>query len=418
MQPTEPLFRAKAVESVNKRLEGQVVLIQPVSMTVMMYLLLLIIFAFLAYAASFSFSSYERVQGVLKYDAGELKVYPEGNAVIQKLYVANGDTVDVGAPLATLRVNEKAMSGRSDKELQQVEFEQQIATLEKNKTLAVEKSATETAKLELNIAVTRDRIKAAKQQYQIVLAQQKIDQAVVDARQRMAKSGFVSTLDVDLAVDTLLKTRERFQLLASDIKEYEGNLARYQADLAAQPAALKQQLGLLDNDISALRRQLIQLSNQIEYTLYARQSGVVGNIVALEGELVQVKFPLLSILPKNSHLVAELYIPSRARGFIQPGQHVYLRFDSFPSEYYGDMAGVVAEVSDSLLFPDDWPNPLKVNMPVYKLQVRPDRQFMHVEGEQVRLQQGLIVDADIILERRSMLDHLLSPLLKVKNSIH
>jgi hypothetical protein len=70
-----------------------------------------------------------------------------------------------------------------------------------------------------------------------------------------------------------------------------------------------------------------------------------------------------------------------------------------------------------LLFPSDWPNPLNLKQPVYRVKVKLDSQAMLVAGEPVNLQQGLFLDADIVLERRTILDYLISPILEIKNNL-
>jgi membrane fusion protein len=54
--------------------------------------------------------------------------------------------------------------------------------------------------------------------------------------------------------------------------------------------------------------------------------------------------------------------------------------------------------------------PFTIEEPVYQVDVRPDAQSLNAFGEQLRLQPGMTLTANIILDRRSFLDWLLQPL--------
>lgn len=412
------LFRQAAVENAHRRLDGQVILVQSTPSSMLVWTVALLIVVAMVFAASFSYSTYERVTGVLKSTGGELKVYPNTAAVIETLHVRQGQLVKAGQPLAVLRGDEKADRGGSEKELQRNELERQLANLTDNKRRAEEESRFQLEKLRLALENARMRAVTQARQLELLQKQLGIDQATLAARETMKGAGYVSALDLEAARGAVLKTEERLLQLQAEQSETASLIARSQADIDALPGQLSRQIATIDNDMSTLQRQLIQLNAQIEHTLLARQDGRVGNIVALEGELVQPQFPLLTLTAPDAELVAELYVTSRSRAFIREGLDVHVRFESFPSEHYGDIRATIIEVSDVMLFPEDWPNPMKIPRPVYKIIARLDQQFMRVNGEEVSLQQGLPVDADIILERRTILEHLLSPILKVKGSLH
>jgi membrane fusion protein len=54
--------------------------------------------------------------------------------------------------------------------------------------------------------------------------------------------------------------------------------------------------------------------------------------------------------------------------------------------------------------------PLAVDEPVYRIEVAPDAQAVHAFGERLALQPGMTLTANLILDRRSFLDWLLTPL--------
>jgi len=59
----------------------------------------------------------------------------------------------------------------------------------------------------------------------------------------------------------------------------------------------------------------------------------------------------MALLPKGSQLQAQLLAPSRAVGFIEPGDKVLLRYQAFPYQKFGHHAGKVVRVSRSAIVP-------------------------------------------------------------------
>ena len=62
----------------------------------------------------------------------------------------------------------------------------------------------------------------------------------------------------------------------------------------------------------------------------------------------------------------------------------------------------------------DTGGPIKLNEPTYRVIASLERQEIDVNGKPVALQPDMLLKADIILERRSLIDWLLSPLRSVR----
>ena len=118
----------------------------------------------------------------------------------------------------------------------------------------------------------------------------------------------------------------------------------------------------------------------------------------------------MTIVPSGSELQAELYVPSRAAGFIAEGQVVRLLYDAFPYTRFGPGFGAIAAISTAVLRPEEVGAAVKVTEPVYRVVVNLKAAFMQGYGRMMPLQSGMALTADILLEDRSFLDLLLDPL--------
>lgn len=135
------------------------------------------------------------------------------------------------------------------------------------------------------------------------------------------------------------------------------------------------------------------------------------------GTPVDPSKPLLTIVPDGSVLRAELYVPSRAVGFIAPGQTVRLLYDAFPYTRFGPGFGTVDQVSTAVLLPEEVTAAVKTTEPVYRVVIALRERSMIAYGRSFPLQSGMALTADILLEDRSFLDLLLDPLLAAKGRV-
>ena len=127
--------------------------------------------------------------------------------------------------------------------------------------------------------------------------------------------------------------------------------------------------------------------------------------------------PLLNIVPGGSILHAKLFGTSRSVGFVKPGQEVLLRYQAFPYQKFGFYGGTVETVSRSAMSPTDLPQQLAglsslygTNEPIYEITVDLSKQTATAYGEAVPLQAGMQLNADIMIDRRRLIEWALDPL--------
>jgi len=111
-------------------------------------------------------------------------------------------------------------------------------------------------------------------------------------------------------------------------------------------------------------------------------------------------------------------VPARAIGFVAPGQMVRLLYDAFPFQSFGSYRGTIASVATTMLQPAELPElVLALKEPAYRVKVALERQTVDAFGREVALQPDMTLRADIILERRSLLEWLLEPLMSARHRL-
>jgi membrane fusion protein len=217
--------------------------------------------------------------------------------------------------------------------------------------------------------------------------------------------------------------------------------ARRQAALAAEQEAAGQQrqIAALEREISEIDARLAAMSIDLETAHAERQSAeaalalrmidaearrvqfisspVAGRIAALPvsiGQAVSLGATVAVVIPDGARLEAELLAPSRAAGFIRPGQDVRLMLQAFPYQRFGTVKGEIKAISTTVLGPSEISIPgLEIKEPVFRVRVALTREDIQAYGDAIPLQPGMVLSADVVFDRRSLIQWLFDPFFAV-----
>ena len=145
--------------------------------------------------------------------------------------------------------------------------------------------------------------------------------------------------------------------------------------------------------------------------------GVLSAVTAQPGQMVAAGTALATVLPANASLQAHLYAPSSALGFVRADQAVQLRYPAYPYQKFGLQHGRVLEVARTPLAPAEVAalgNAARgdtAGEPLYRITVALDQQSVQAYGQAQALSPGMAVDADVLLDRRRLIEWLFEPVL-------
>lgn len=160
-----------------------------------------------------------------------------------------------------------------------------------------------------------------------------------------------------------------------------------------------------------------QTHRQALLELRAPQDSVVKDLAThTSGTVVQPGTVLLTLVPKDEPLRAEVWVGNEDIGFVREGLPVKLKFAAFPFQKYGMAEGRVEHVSADAAA-DDRGNPRADPMRpsqalVYKALVALEQGELELDGERFLLTAGMQTHAEIRLGGRTVLEYLLSPVRK------
>jgi len=111
-----------------------------------------------------------------------------------------------------------------------------------------------------------------------------------------------------------------------------------------------------------------------------------------------------------TQLEAHLYSPGNAVGFLRVGQPVRLRYDAYPHQKFGHHEGVIASISRAAISPKDLPPQIASHAtPSYRVTVKLASQTVAAHGEPVPLEAGMLLEADVALEKRRLYEWVFEP---------
>ena len=119
------------------------------------------------------------------------------------------------------------------------------------------------------------------------------------------------------------------------------------------------------------------------------------------------------VLGRNARFPTGLH--SVLAGFVEPGDRVMLRYQAYPYQKFGHQHGRVERISRSALGPGELGN-AQAAEPYYRVTVALARQAVVAYGREEPLRPGMLLDADILGERRRLVEWLLEPLYSLKGA--
>lgn len=245
------------------------------------------------------------------------------------------------------------------------------------------------------------------------------------AFEKLARDGFAGSL---MASDKKRERIEKEQELRNQTHLIESNRAyvvQSEKRLAQIDSDYRRQLHTERNEIHGQADKLAQeLTKQTHrkslLELKASQDSVVKDLAThTAGTVVQPGTVLLTLVPREDTLRAEVWVSNEDIGFVRKGQSVKLKFAAFPFQKYGMVEGVVEHVSADSADGNTNNNPSANDRPqaknqplVYKALISLKRMHLEMDGERFALSAGMQSNAEILLGTRTVMEFLLSPVRK------
>lgn len=148
--------------------------------------------------------------------------------------------------------------------------------------------------------------------------------------------------------------------------------------------------------------------------LRAPQAGVVKDLAThTPGTVVAPGTIVLTLVPRDEPLLAEVWVANVDAGFVQATQKARVKLAAYPFQKYGMLDGAVRQISADAQEKSDANGAQNLHDAAYRALISLERDYLASGERRLRLVPGMLVNAEIHLGTRSVFEYLLSPLQKV-----
>lgn len=393
-----------------RRLAGEVVLASSVRSRVLAGLAGGVVLVAVLFAATASYARKETVTGWLTPSDGMIRLAARQGGVVSDIHVTEGQMVTVGQSVATVSLSQALEGGDSFAALSR-SLEAQGTAAQARADSAMASLGAEQRQLQARRAALGRELAETRRRIDLQAQRVEFARAEVTRAETIAAQGFLPRRELEARRSALLSTEEEGSQLAAQVLAYERDIGEVDARLAAIPIDIRAARADAASTRAGLDQQVTQTEAQATYRVVASVAGRVAALPLDRGQTAQPGAVVAVLTAGDSPLEAELYAPSRAAGFVREGQEVRLMYQAFPHQKFGVGEGRVISVSRTVLAPSEVSIPgLQVQEPVFRVRVRLDKGSVAAYGETMPLQPGMLLTADVVIDRRSLLEWLLDPL--------
>ena len=245
-----------------------------------------------------------------------------------------------------------------------------------------------------------DLKKNAYQQQHLIEADQQLQQKELQAYESLAKDKVIAPLELNQYKSKMIAKEQSLKqantlITNSDISSH--GKQKEILDVKKQVADQQQSFSSALLSLKSIIEEWIE-----QYVLIAAEDGkIVFTTTLHENELISNGQSLFYIQPEQSEFYVEITASQNGLGKIKTGQKVMLKLDSYPSQEFGTIAGIIDHIAD---IPNNDSFLIHVSLP---------RGLQTNYGKHIFYKTGLKARADIITDSRLLFDRLAGQLKKI-----
>ena len=128
------------------------------------------------------------------------------------------------------------------------------------------------------------------------------------------------------------------------------------------------------------------------------------------GGLARSGEELVEIVPLDDSLLVEAYVRPEDIAFLRAGQKVRVKITAYDFARYGALDGEIIRIGADTITRSE-----RNDEEVFVVEVRTEDRLLDAAGNPVEIIPGMIAEVDILSGRKTVLDYLLQPVLKIKD---
>lgn len=416
-----PLFRTEALQAQQSPWLARVQLLRPLSLDVVTLAVLALVLAVAAFLSLAHYTRKSTVEGALLPDLGLIRLVPAEAATVIQRPVQEGQAVKAGDTLFVLALERPRLLADAQAEVRRSLAERQRslqdAVRQQEGLAGAQAAALDRRLLALEAERRQLDAEAQLQQQRLTLARQSLQRL-----EQLSREQFISDAQVLAKREEFLGLQAQMQALDRQQTALTRERAQLEGERRSLPLQARSTQGGIERDLAALARERAEQDSERRLIVRAPQDGVLSAVLAEPGQAVSPASALASLVPQGAVLQAHLYAPSRAVGFVRAGQPVRLRLEAYPYQKFGQLEGRVLQVSRTPLAGGELATQALAAAPSARPGEALFRITVALDADAVArwpqpLVAGMRLQADVLLERRRLVEWLFEPLLGLQHRL-
>lgn len=411
---TRPLFRGEALQARQGAWLGRVQLLRPLSLDLITLGVLVVVLVVGAFLALAQYTRKATVEGALAPDRGLIRLVPADAGTVLERPASEGQTVAAGDILFVLSLERPRLLADAQADVRRSLADRQRSLQE---AASRQESLTQSQLAALDRRLQTLEAEAAQVDGERALQQQRLALArqAMDRLEALRRDNFISDAQVLAKQEEVLALQAQLQALQRQRLALQRERVQLEGERRSLPLLARGIQGGIERDLAELTRESAEQDSERRLIVRAPQAGVLSAVLAEPGQAVSPASALANLVPQGAVLQAQLFAPSSAVGFVRPGQPVRLRLESFPYQKFGPLEGRVLQVSRTPMAAGELaaqslsgarsPRPGEA---LFRIIVALDEAAVAAWPQPLAV--GMRLQADVLLERRRLVEWLFEPL--------
>ena len=240
----------------------------------------------------------------------------------------------------------------------------------------------------------------------------------LETTKRLVKSGAKSKMD-------LIAIEKEYNSIEGDLEATKLSIPRIEFSIQEAKdtilekirnyrVGISEELQETETEIKKFESILISEKDKLAKTVVS--SPVNGTVKEIKintiGGVVKSGMDLIDIIPDSDILLVEAKIDPKDIAFINPSQKAVIKITAYDFSIYGGLDGKIVEISQDSFKDED----SKEGKTYYKILIQTDKNYLEKDGKRFYMIPGMIASVDIVTGKKTILDFILKPILKTKQS--
>ena len=394
------------------------------------------IFLFLVYAVSFDIDEIAKGDGKFIPTSKIQHLKNQEGGTISAIYVREGDSVKKGQILAKLspisyqskldeniinikslkakeaRLNAEANDLPMDNITCQGGCEEKFLRIERNYYLSNQKELQKNISKQLEQLNSQQSILVDSKNKLAVLQENiKTQQEEYNMKKRLVKRKIIPKFELAKLARDLNDMKGQIKSAQEMVVQTNAKIQEIKNSIEESKLTFRNKAAAALNDtisqILTLEETNKNLKDIIKRTVVRSPvDGVVKELfVHTIGASIQPSTDIMTIVPQNYEMIAEVKVKPADIAKLHIGQNVVLKVTAFDYSIYGDLKGKIINISPDTITDKD------TGESHYLIYVKTKKNYLN-NNPKYKIKVGMMVNADILVGKKSIMSYLLKPILK------